>query len=61
MKGQTVKGGPRASRAKPKAETLAKPLAAREYVPPRGMSAEMERTRELTAPPSLIGREDRRK
>lgn len=61
MKGQTVKGGPRASRAKPTPETLAKPLQAREYVPPRGMAAAMERTRELTAPPSLIGREVPRK
>jgi len=60
MKGQSVKG-PRASRAKPSAETLAKPLEAREYVPPRGMSLAMERVRELTAPPSLIGREDRKK
>lgn len=60
MKGQSVKG-PRASRAKATPETLAKPLEAREYVPPRGMSLAMERVRELTAPPSLIGREDRKK
>lgn len=60
MKGQSVKG-PRASRAKPTAETLAKPLEAREYVPPRAMNQAMERVRELTAHRSLIGHEDRKK